>query len=168
MWTRRTRPEGGHGFGGWLRRPSNVESVLFHRIRNGAHGDSSLGNKSGPGLFNGGFGPCYGHAPGFGGRFCAGDCIRPDVINGEFGPDGKGEAKRKCHEADNRRADGQKLLLFAASFAAAVQVSHAELGHPPTAPASWISGHDEGPEGQRDCQDGGNSNGGQKTGMGRL
>ena len=124
-----------------------AEGVLFQPIGRGVDESSGLGNESGPGLFDGGLRPCDGYVWGLGGRLRAGGPFGPDVIDGEFGPDGEGQANRKCKKTDDRRTYGQKLLLFAAQFAAAVEVRHAELGHPPTAPAGWIAGHDEGPAG---------------------
>ena len=124
-----------------------AEGVLFQPIGRGVDESSGLGNESGPGLFDGGLGPCDGDVPGLGGRLRARGRFGPDVIDGEFGPDGEGQADRKCKKTDDRRTDCQQLLLFAAHFATAVEVSHAELGHPPTAPVGWISGHDECPAG---------------------
>lgn len=122
-----------------------AEGVLFQPIGSGVDEYSRLGNESGSGLFDGGLGPCDGHVPGLGGRSRVRGRFGPDVIDGDFSPDGEGKAKRKRQKADDRRTDGQQLLLFAAQFATAVEVRHAELGHPPTAPSSWIAGHDEGP-----------------------
>jgi hypothetical protein len=54
-----------------------------------------LRNKSGSGLFDGGLGPCDGYVWGSGGRLRAGGRFGPDVIDGELGPDGAGQAERK-------------------------------------------------------------------------
>ena len=159
MWTRRAWREGGHGFSGWLRKTMIAEGVLFQPIGREVDEYSGLGNESGPGLFDGGLGPCDGHVPGFGGRLCARSRFGPDVVDGELGPDGERETDCECQEANDGGTNGKQPFLFSAHFATAVEVRHAELGHPPTAPVDWISGHDEGPAGKCYRQDGGNSNG---------
>ena len=72
-----------------------AEGVLFQPIGSEVDEYSGLGNEGGPGLFDGGLGPCDGYVWGSGGRLRAGGRFGPDVIDGELGPDGAGQAERK-------------------------------------------------------------------------